>query len=353
MTSKRLFRPNSSGDSQADSLLKISGEFLLNTEQLGAESSKVFARVQHAKVIRFHKNTRRLPIPMERFIEIEWPSLDDEDCLDKIFEIVRSEDINPRYTLTKALDFYERLYLLAIDIKTLGLSQAIGLIDVSVGVYELIYGQRRFMATFWADLPFVESTIYDIQRDAPEAETLIREIQESENEQRQSPLFIDRFEAKYEKYLTFKEANPFATKTQIVSHLGLPREEGFSILKVFDLPDDDERKMAIFAQIDRQEIKSFRAFREIDVEKKPRKTREKKTASAPEDLVPHIRKLGFLVYKGTDLTLMRFIIRALAETNKLSPALQSLFKKADMNDPENFRIILQELANEVYLEEDN
>lgn len=353
MTSKKLFRPESSGDSQADSLLKISDEFLLNNERLVAESSKVFTRVQHSKVIQFHINTRRLPIPMERFVQIEWPSLDDENCLEKIFDIVREEEINPRYTLAKALDFYERLYLLAVDIKSLGLSQPIGLIDVSVGVYELIYGQRRFMATLWAAIPLVDSTIYDIQRDSPDAASLIKSIQDSENEQRQSPLFVDRFETKHKKYLNFKESNPFAKKGEMIKHLGLTREEGYSILKVFDLPDDDERKISIFSQVEKQEITSFRAFRDIDVEKKRPKPRVKKATSAPEHDVPTIRNLGFVIYKATDLTLVRIIIKALAEGNRFSSELKSLFDRADLNDPKTLSAILQKFANEVYHEEDN
>lgn len=352
--SKKIFRP-APGASKADSLLKVTAEFEKNSRDLELASEKVFARVYKNKVTSFHKNTRTLPIPLERFLQIDWPAIDDLDFYKKIDGILRNEDIHIDYSLESALDFFEGVYMLAIDIDEIGLSQPIALYEPSLGVYELIYGQRRFMASIIAGFEPIDAVIFSFSGvDDVERENLILAIQDSENEQHVQPSFIDRFFAKHEKYLRYEAAGKLIglKPASVMYLLGVNARDGKSMLDVFK--GDETLRERIFELVRRGELSSFRSFRDIDLAKIANSDSPvvAKKESKPKTRGP-LYQYGVNIYASSNLSLFSFLLRSLVKSPEISEGLRAHIKSADLNDADVVKSVLIAVASGIKDEEKN
>lgn len=350
-SSKKIMRPEK-GPTQADALLKLTGEFILGAQDAERVGGKLFARVLKSNVVSFHKNTRNLPIQMDRFLAIEWPGLEiieGKDFLPTLSEILKNEDIHVDYSFEQALEFFERIYNLALDISEVGLSQPIGLIEKSLGMYELIYAQRRFMACVIAKFDPFDSVIFDFSAVEPDkVDDLISAIQESENEQQVKPLFVDRFFAKYEKYKRYLAAGKFHDSSNldvVCAFLGLNQRDGRPVVKLFRAKENV--RDYFFEMVRRGEFSSFRAFRDVVLEvpkvggEIPRKPSRKTTDK--EDGI-NLRSYGIQLYKNADLGLITLLLESLEHRPDLSDDLKKEIKMTDMTNPKKIRETLLVIA---------
>lgn len=287
----------------------------------------------------FIPNTRRPPIPLERFIQIDWPSRGDAHLLDKIRRIVKEEDFDQtRYTEDEAVIFYEKIYLLSTDVLSIGLSQPVGVAELSVSIYALIFGQRRFMASWIAKIANVEATIFDVSVDDFSA---ITHIQDSENDLRSDLSFIDRILAKKSRYEDYLQSHPLGVKSKddLFMTMGVTRNDGYIFQQLFTSDQYDE----VIGLVESKEITSLAAIRSFFQKKK-----RKEAPGGKKHAYPALKDMGFVIRTGGDFRLIEELVRNFLGSVLLSDADQKTYDNLDFENAEHIKFAIKLVADKVY-----
>jgi hypothetical protein len=340
---KKPLRPVQDVDKFYGAIKNSQDNFLIDTRQMEeAAATKQFLQLPTHKVITSISNTRTLPIKFDRFMEIEWPAVDDPAYRVKLRAIVNVEKIHNKYTKLSALRFYEKVYLLAKDLLAVGLSQPIGVIEVSPNEYALVWGQRRFMATYLASLVMIDAVIIEAEITNSR---LIAHIQDSENDLKDDPVLVDRIEAKRKKWVEYTARNARVIKRDLFDFMGVNRTDGAILLKIFNSTYEDD----YLEMIRENHFTTFGSLRAIDFDVEPgKKALPKSVEKVNRNAAPALRSLGVNLNKGCEITLIKFFIETSIKSGALSEDVLNKLKGEDLSNREGLNKALRAVADGIY-----
>lgn len=340
--SKRIGRPTDDNGALNRSYAESIGAFPAHLQAL---NDRIENETKHRVplpiecITTFIPNTRRPPIPLERFIQIDWPAREDPHLLDKIRKIINDEEFDEtRYTEDEAVGFYEKIYLLSTDVLAIGLSQPVGVTELSVSIYALIFGQRRFMASWIAKIANVEATIFDVSIHDFSA---ITHIQDSENDLRSELSFIDRILAKKSRYHDYLQAHPMGVKSKddLFMTMGVTRSDGFVFQQLFTSEQYDE----VMDLVAKKEITSLASIRGFFLKKK-----RKEAPATQKHAYPPLKDMGFVIRTGGDFRLIEEMVRSFLSTVSLSQEDQKVYDSLDFENTEHIKFAIRLVADKVY-----
>lgn len=346
MSSKKPLRPDYDPEKFREELLRSQTSYLSDSELMvesAASDNRQYLQLPLHKILtNATANTRTLPIRFERFLQIEWPSVDDPAYRVRLREIVHAESINPKYTVLSALRFYEKVYLLAKDVRVVGLSQPIGVVEVSPNEYALVWGQRRFMATWVARGSLIDSVIFmaDIKN-----QRMISHIQDSENDLRDAPLLCDRIEAKRSKWIEFTSTHVKCINRDLFDYMGVNRTDGSVLVKLFTSCYEDEYMELIKAN----KYPALANLRGVDFNHPPGSA----PSTAPgkkqsRNVAPSLRNLGVNLHKTCEIDLLKFFVETVIKAEVLAEEKIAVLKKLDLTSMEDLNLALRNVADTIY-----
>jgi hypothetical protein len=202
----------------------------------------VTAPVWLSTITVFAPNTRVLPIPLARFIQIEWPSMDSPVFDSELKVLLSKEELHEEFDLEKAFLFYLDVYSLAENINRTVLLQPIGVMEHGDGVFTLVFGQRRFMAHFIMRKETSQASIF---QKTLAADGYIPIFQDGENEQRTAHSFPDYIRSKRVLYVRGK--TQFGTKKELAQYMGVTARTNAYVLFDFYERSDEEEIMSLIS----------------------------------------------------------------------------------------------------------
>jgi hypothetical protein len=223
---------------------------LANEEALQDRPSVV--PVVLSDIVEFATNPRHIPIPLHRFICLEWPDIADKNLETILRGIVSKEELHEDYDVEKAVMFYMDVYSLSHSMDNTGQLQSAALLEHVDGLYTLVFGQRRFMASFIRKARTLMCAIYN---KAALIADQIHEFQDAENEQRSAHSFPDFIRSKRTLYVKHKPKHDL--KRDLAMQIGMTNRNHYSALfTLYERSDED----AIMKLIVDGEITSMRAL---------------------------------------------------------------------------------------------
>lgn len=340
---KKPLRPIQSADKFFDAIERSQDSFLLDAKQMeDSLSTRQFLPLPINKIITSITNTRTLPINFDRFMLINWPKVNDSAYRAKLRAIVNSEDIDSKYTKLTALRFYEKVYLLAKDILVTGLSQPIGVIEVSRHEYALVWGQRRFMASWLASLTMVDSIIIETEIGNTR---LIAHIQDSENDLKDDPVLVDRIEAKRKKWVEYTAKTARVINRELYDFMGVNRTDGAVLVRLFNSIYEVE----YLDMIRESQLTSFGSLRTLDFDVDPLLKKEPKAIPASnKNKAPALRVMGISLDKRCEVNLLKFLVETAIKSGEFSETVLNKLSGVDLSSRDDLSNALRLVADTIY-----
>ncbi|MFK4132144.1 hypothetical protein ACI2KR_07575 [Pseudomonas luteola] len=186
--------------------------------------------------IKNQKNMRTLPLPLDRFVQLSWPLPNEELIESKLLVLLEKESFDSGFTFEEAVEFYMQVYSLALNIMEHDLLQSIALLEEDLNSYSIIFGQRRFMASFIARKKTIVARIYE-NLTLKDIDT-VRLMQDSENTIRSNESFADLVRSKYHTYI--KKLPNAKSKRDLFVQMGVGKSFGYALVEAYERDDFED-----------------------------------------------------------------------------------------------------------------